>query len=416
MLNNHSMPLVSIITPSYNQAAFIKQTIESVLRQDYPRIEHIVVDGASSDGTQAILRQYSQLGERFRYISEPDGGQSHAINKGLKMAKGEIIGWLNSDDTYFPQAVRKAVDSLLKHPDWSMVYGKGLHINEANKIMYKYPWVPFDRKKMFTHCIICQPTAFIRKSIFEEVGGVDEDLHFCMDYDLWLRISAKYPIGCIEDYLASSRLHDKCKSVTSLIDVGFPEIVKTSMRHFGTVANEWLLHFLKTYRDKGVFWFLDLFKFHRLFGSTPSLASSNRFADLWAPPYMRMHFHVDSSCPLHTLVIKGSYPPSMHPMHFHALVEGQQADVRVHTDADHVFTMEIPIQSNNPTCFVDVIASRQIVKEDPLPDQNKRTVSYLVDQILPLSEEEYSFYQHFLQGSNPLSEWIKQNRHPSPNL
>lgn len=131
---------------------------------------------------------------------------------------------------------------------------------------------------------------------------------------------------------------------------------------------------------------------------------------------MRMHFHVDSSCPLHTLVIKGSYPPSMHPMHFHALVEGQQADVRVHTDADHVFTMEIPIQSNNPTCYVDVIASRQIVKEDPLPDQNKRTVSYLVDQIQPLSEEEYSFYQHFLQGSNPLSEWIKQNRHPSPIL
>lgn len=414
MLSYHSMPLVSIITPSYNQAAYIKQTIESVLRQDYPAIEHIVVDGGSTDGTQMILRQYSQLGDRFRYISEPDRGQSHAINKGLKMARGEIIGWLNSDDTYYPQAVTKAVNSLVRNPEWAMVYGKGLHINEHNKILYKYPWVPFDRKKMFYHCIICQPTAFIRKHVMEEIGGVDEDLHFCMDYDLWLRISDKYTIGWIEDYLASSRLHDACKSVTSLIDVGFPEILKTSLKHFGTVANEWLLHFLKDYRDKGVFWFLNLFKTYQLFGATPALSSSNRYADLWAPPYMRLHIDIHHEYPLHTLLIKGSQLISSQSLHFHVLVDEQP--ISIQTDNSNDFVLEIPIAANGPTCVVDIVASRQFVREDPLSERGQRTVSFVAEQIIPLSVSEYEFYRHFIKGSNALQQWVKENRKPSPTI
>lgn len=414
-MNNHSMPLVSIITPSYNQAAFIQQTIDSVWRQDYPAIEHIVVDGGSTDGTQTILKQYSQqLGDRFRYISEPDRGQSHAINKGLQMAKGEIIGWLNSDDTYFPQAVTKAVNSLTSHPDWAMVYGKGLHINEKNKIMYKYPWVPFDRKKMFYHCIICQPTAFIRKHVLEDVGGVDEDLHFCMDYDLWLRISVRFTIGWMEDYLASSRLHDACKSVTSLIDIGFPEIMKTSMKHFGTVANEWLLHFLKDYREKGVFWFLDLFKTYHLFGKTPKLASSNRFADQWAPPYLRIHLEIDPEYPLHTLVVHGSQTIPTLPLQFHVLVDGNLVPIR--TSGSNDFTLEIPIDSPGPGCSVEILSSRQFVKEEPRSELGKRTVSFVAEQIMPLSDEEYAFYQHFLKGNSTLQQWMKEIRKPSPIL
>ena len=130
MEDKKDLPLVSIITPSFNQAKFIEETIKSVLSQDYPNIEHIVVDGNSKDGTLEILKRYaSSLGNRFRFISEPDQGQSNAINKGVKMANGDIIGWLNSDDTYFPEAVKKGVNALQAQPELAMVYGKGYYID-----------------------------------------------------------------------------------------------------------------------------------------------------------------------------------------------------------------------------------------------------------------------------------------------
>lgn len=414
MLRSQTIPLVTIITPSYNQAAFIQQTIESVLRQNYPAIEHIVVDGGSQDGTLDILQRYSKLGDRFRYISEPDRGQSHAINKGLQMARGEMIGWLNSDDTYFPQAVQKAVQALVQHPEWAMVYGRGLHINEQNAILHKYPWTPFDRKKMFHHCIICQPTAFIRKSVFEAVGGVDEELHFCMDYDLWLRISAEYQIGYIEDYIATSRLHSRCKSVTSLIDVGFPEIVKTSFKHFGTVSNEWLLHFLRTSREKGAHWFLELFKTYQLFGKTPRLAATNRYSDGWAPPVLNLSIEIDSQTPLHALLVKGSQSYPSEPLHFR--VQAGERILPFSSQGHNPFTLEIPLSAHGPDCTVNITCSRQLDMKHPESEDENRTVSYLAEHILPLSQEEFRFYQEFHKGSTELLEWMKQNRQPTPVL
>ncbi|MEI4828208.1 glycosyltransferase family 2 protein [Bacillus sp. FJAT-53711] len=235
-----NQPLVSIITPSYQQGKFIQETIESVLSQDYSNLEHIVIDGGSTDSTVEVLKSYNYLGERFRWVSEKDRGQSHAINKGLNMAKGEIIGWLNSDDTYMPNAVKRAVSALQQNTEWGMVYGRANYTDEQNQVIGPYPIEPFNRKRLYEGCIICQPAAFIRKEAFDMVGGIDENFHFCMDYDLWMRISKHYPIGFIEHVLATSRMHNDSKTMTQYFDVGLPEIIRASIKNYGSVSNQWM--------------------------------------------------------------------------------------------------------------------------------------------------------------------------------
>jgi glycosyltransferase involved in cell wall biosynthesis len=235
-----NLPLVSIITPSYQQGQFIKETIESVLSQDYPNLEHIVIDGGSTDRTLGILQSYEHLGDRFRWVSEQDRGQSHAINKGLAMAKGEIIGWLNSDDTYMPHAVKKGVDALQQNIQWGMVYGRANYTDEKNQVIRPYPVERYNRKRLYDGCFICQPATFIRKEVLDTVGGIDENFQFCMDYDLWMRISKHYPIGFIEDVLATSRMHKDSKTMTQYFNVGLPEIIRASIKNYGSVSNQWL--------------------------------------------------------------------------------------------------------------------------------------------------------------------------------
>lgn len=235
-----NQPLVSIITPSYQQDKFIQETIESVLSQDYPNLEHIVIDGGSTDSTVEILQSYNYLGERFRWVSEKDRGQSHAINKGLDMAKGEIIGWLNSDDTYMPHAVKRAVSALQQNPKWGMVYGRANYTDEQGEVLGPYPVEPFNRKRLYEGCIICQPAAFIRKEVFDTVGKIDEQFHFCMDYELWMRISKHYPIGFIKNVLATSRMHKDSKTMTKYFDVGLPEIIRASTKNYGSTSDQWL--------------------------------------------------------------------------------------------------------------------------------------------------------------------------------
>ena len=188
-MNNQNDPLVSVITPSYNQGKFIRETIESVLSQSYKNLEHIVIDGGSSDETLQILKEYNQLDSRFHFVSEPDNGQCHALNKGLKMAKGKIIGWLNSDDTYLPNAINYAIEALNKQPNWTMVYGNAYYTNKNNERLHPFIAKPVHLKDLFHNCLICQPSVFIRKKVLDELGGIDESLDFCMDYDLWIRIA-----------------------------------------------------------------------------------------------------------------------------------------------------------------------------------------------------------------------------------
>lgn len=233
-MDENKFPLVSIVTPSLNQGRFIRETIESILLQDYPYIEHIIIDGGSTDGTLDILKMY---GDRIFWISEKDKGQSDAINKGWKRARGKIYGWLNSDDTYLPGAITKAVKFLCDNKDVMMVYGEGWHIDEYGKIIQRYPTEPFKLARLAETCFICQPTVFFRKELIEKIGYLDENLNYCMDYDFWIRAGRIYSIGYINDYLANSRLYPETKTLGQKAKV-HKEIVHTQCRYFRHVASD----------------------------------------------------------------------------------------------------------------------------------------------------------------------------------
>ncbi|MBN1277358.1 MAG: glycosyltransferase, partial [Deltaproteobacteria bacterium] len=185
------MPVVTVVTPSYNQGKFIEQTIKSVLTQDYPDVEYIVIDGGSTDNTLEVLKKYSG---RLDWISEPDEGQTNAINKGFKKAKGDILCWLNSDDTYEPGAIRRAVEFFIDNPDVMMVYGEGNEIDENGALIQRFPATrEFDLWALvYIWDYILQPTTFFRKSVFDEIGMLNEDYYWCMDWDLWIRIGSRF--------------------------------------------------------------------------------------------------------------------------------------------------------------------------------------------------------------------------------
>ena len=204
-------PLISIITPSLNQRRFIEATIDSVLSQDYPNIEYIVVDGGSTDGTQEVLAKYDG---RLQWISEPDRGQSDAINKGFRRAKGEILAWLNSDDTYMPGAVRAAVDHLVAHADCAMVYGDGYLIDEEGRVTRRFPATePFDLWKLvYVIDYILQQSAFFRREAVEAVGYLDERLHWGMDWDLFIKIGKRYRVDYLQTPMANLREYGTAKT------------------------------------------------------------------------------------------------------------------------------------------------------------------------------------------------------------
>jgi len=210
----HEFPLVSIVTPSLNQGRFIEETILSVKNQIYPNIEHIIVDGGSTDNTVDIIRKYDGT-YNMLWLSEPDDGQSDAINKGWKMSKGDIIAWLNSDDTYMPWAVEIAVNWFINHPDVDMVYGDCSITNEAGKNIGQASVADFNLGKMLCgHNMVSQPAVFLRKEVLDKVGYLDSNLHFAMDYDLWLRIGLKGKMIYIAQVLANYHEHSDTKSMT----------------------------------------------------------------------------------------------------------------------------------------------------------------------------------------------------------
>jgi glycosyltransferase involved in cell wall biosynthesis len=214
-----ALPLVSIVTPSLNQGRFIRDTIESVLNQDYPRLEYIVVDGGSTDGTLDILRHYN---DRLYWISEPDRSQAHALNKGWRMARGEILGWLNSDDTYRPGAVEVVVKAFLSHPEAGGIYGDCDYISATGALLEKYETGPFDFATFFrtSRSPIPQPSMFIRRAVYEDVGPVNESLQLVIDWEYWLRVGMKYPILYLPQTLATYRVHGSSKSATESLRFG----------------------------------------------------------------------------------------------------------------------------------------------------------------------------------------------------
>jgi glycosyltransferase involved in cell wall biosynthesis len=228
-------PVVSIITPSYNQGRYIEATIQSVLNQDYPHLEYIVVDGGSSDNTIEVLKKYDG---RLTWISEKDRGQADAINKGFRMAKGEIVAWLNSDDTYLPGAIRHAVGYFEAHPEIGLLYGEGYHIDEDGDLIERYYTEPFDYRRLGEVCFICQPTVFIRAEVIRAVGPLDITLNYCLDYEFWMRIAKRFQIGYLDAYLANSRLHTDTKTLSRRVEV-HRENLQVVKRHYGRVPVRW---------------------------------------------------------------------------------------------------------------------------------------------------------------------------------
>ncbi|MBA7515426.1 Chondroitin synthase [subsurface metagenome] len=207
-------PKVSIITPSLNQGQFIEETIISVKNQDYPNIEHIVIDGGSKDGTIDILKKYPHL----IWKSQPDKGQSDALNKGFRMAKGEIIGWLNSDDTYLPKAISTAVNFFQSNPEYDMVYGDFCKIDGTGKVFERRKQLDFTLLGLKSGlCYICQPTVFFRKRVFDKMEYLDVNLRHAMDYDLWMRIALNFKVKHIPGFVANFRYHKDSKTVSEFV-------------------------------------------------------------------------------------------------------------------------------------------------------------------------------------------------------
>ncbi|MEP7363393.1 MAG: glycosyltransferase family 2 protein [Acidobacteriota bacterium] len=242
-------PLVSIVTPTFNMGRFLSETMDSVLSQDYPNIEYIVMDAASTDNTVDILRDYERrFPGRFTWISKPDNGQSDAVNKGFLRSQGEIFTFLNSDDTYLPGAVSRAVAAFQANPEAAVVYGDAYYTAEDNSIIRRYPVDPYDYSRLGSLCHICQPAAFLRAEAFREAGMLDTNLHLTLDYDLWLKISDRHPMFKVDQFFANSRMWADNKTL-SRRRVTFQEVVRILKKHRGYVPLNWIYGYAAFLRD-----------------------------------------------------------------------------------------------------------------------------------------------------------------------
>ena len=212
------MTFVSIITPSFNQAAFLEETLRSVLEQDFPHIEYIVIDGASTDGSVEIIRKYAP---RLAYwVSERDSGQAQAINKGMAHAKGEIVAWLNSDDYYLPGAVSAAVRAFEDHPEAALVHADLLAVDEHGRTINRLKYKQSSLAGLLWFQIIGQPAVFMRRAAFERAGGLDPAFHFLLDHHLWIRIASQGQILHLPQTWAAARYHPQAKNRANAAQFG----------------------------------------------------------------------------------------------------------------------------------------------------------------------------------------------------
>lgn len=231
MDNRADLPLVSIITPSFNQRAYIEKTLLSVLEQDYPNIEYIVLDGGSTDGTRELLATYA---DRLTLVMEPDDGQADAINKGMRMAKGDILAWMNSDDYYTPGAIRAAVEYLLAHPDVDFVYGDVIAIDADERDYGIRAHVrQVDAESLIGMCDdIVQPASFWRAQVWRTCGELDVSLHYALDYEYWMRVAKQFTMRYVPVVFAKERLYSSAKTFRGNLG-RWDEIEAVARRHGG---------------------------------------------------------------------------------------------------------------------------------------------------------------------------------------
>ena len=208
----NKLPLLSIVTPSYNQGRYIEKTILSVKDQNYANFEHIIVDGGSKDNTLKVLKKYSHL----KWVSGKDNGQSAALNKGFRLAKGSIIGWINSDDTYTPKIFEYVVDFLEEYKDADLIYSDCNFIDENDNLIGAWKTHKFNYFFNLNYAqMIPQPTIFFRRSILDKIGYLDESLNYLLDYDFLIRVSKKYHIRRVVDKtFANFRLQSSSKTMS----------------------------------------------------------------------------------------------------------------------------------------------------------------------------------------------------------
>ncbi len=298
-----SGPIVTIVTPSLNQGRFIRATIESVLAQDYPNLEYIVMDGGSSDSTAAIAAEY---GSRLKWISEPDSGQSHAINKGFQIAQGDIVSWLNSDDLILPGAVTHAVEAFKARPETGAVYGEGYQIDQAGAIIRRFPYTePFNLWKLvYLSDYILQQTVYFRKSALEAVGYLDEDLHYGMDWDILIRLGLRFGLEHVPEYMGCLREYPETKTSAGGSE-RIRELRNMLRKHTGMrFPPGYITYGLESWQIRMPGWFRPAARAVARLGSL-AVTRQGWYSDGWAAPRSRLMLPPGGGA----IVVRGTLPP-----------------------------------------------------------------------------------------------------------
>jgi glycosyltransferase involved in cell wall biosynthesis len=236
---------IAVVTPSYNQGKFIERTIRSVLSQNVGGLEYIVMDGGSTDKTLSVLKRHQ---DQLSWLSERDKGPADAINKGFYCSTAPILGWLNSDDIYYPGCLETILEFLNKNPEVDVVYGDAWHIDENDAILEKYPTEDWDWKRLQQNCIISQPAAFFRRRVIERFGPLNTRFR-CMDYEYWLRIGkAGARFVHLPKILAATRLHKEAFTVAGRLEVHY-EVNSITRERLGRTPDCWLMHYAHAVSD-----------------------------------------------------------------------------------------------------------------------------------------------------------------------
>jgi len=276
-----------------------------------------------------------------------------------------------------------------------MVYGKAYYINELGQTKDFYPVEPYSGGMLYRVNTICQPAAFFRKSAVDSLGGLDEDLYFCMDYDLWIRMVQRYPIGYIEDTLAHARIHPDCKNVKDWLSIGYPEVFQVTRKYYGQVSDYWVMEYIGNHIAKGGAWIMNRLKHYGIAGPSPQIVETNLYDDAWVPPLFRCIVHSDPGNPLHTVAIRGRHQmaeffPDCGNLIFSIRLNGNVVLDRCVKEG--VFILEIPVHGLGKECVIEIASEQAFVPADHGSNEDTRALSFVLEDIFPLSCREYGYY------------------------